>query len=498
MPMTRTKALLLGCVASIATVGCAQAADLPVKAKPVQYVKICSLYGDGYYYIPGSDTCIRIGGYIRAQYGYNAGGGAAGAGIVPGTQLTVTDGLMNRSSAQYSSAHRADLTIDTRTGTQYGVLRTYTDLRFENRIGTDATHVTRAFIQWGGFTIGRSRSFFDIFTHDQRLSYLNVRTTGDTLDLGNNLAAYTVQLGAGITFSISAEDPNRQQVITGVVDGSTVAFGGNAATTLDTHGVSHPDIVGNLRVDQAWGYFGVSAAAHANRGLYYGTPNVATNNYPADKWGWAAAVGGEANLPWGDTIGVNFVYSVGASAYATRSGSWQLYGSNSVGVGWLADGIFDTNTEIELTRVWSINAAYQRRWSPNWATSVYGGYVDVSYNAAAKNIINSHLPGAAGTIRCGVPVTGTVWPPINVPVGGGGNSCSPDFSFMQVGSRTQWTPVAGLDFGVDIFYTKLFSAYKGTATGLYSAAGTRPAVATIQDQDVWSGIVRVQRTFNTD
>jgi hypothetical protein len=93
-------------VAGIVVATGAQSADLPVKARAVQYVKICTLYGDGYYYIPGSDTCIRFGGRIRAQYGYNAGGGAAGAGIVPGTQLTVTDGLMTRQTAHYSSAHR--------------------------------------------------------------------------------------------------------------------------------------------------------------------------------------------------------------------------------------------------------------------------------------------------------------------------------------------------------------------------------------------------------
>ena len=501
MQMSKAKIILLGSVAGIVVAAGAQAADLPVKAKPVQFVKICTLYGDGYYYIPGQDTCIKIGGYIRAQYGYNAGGGAAGAGIAPGTQVTVTDGLMNRSSQQFSQAHRADLTIDTRTGTQYGVLRTYMDVRFENRLGADFSQVTRAFLQWGGFTFGRGRSYFDIFTHDQRLSYLNVRTTGDTYDTGINLAAYTVQIGPGFTFSVSAEDPNRQPVFTGVADGTNAPFGAGAATTLDNHGISNPDIIANLRLDQSWGYLGVSAAAHANRGLYYGTPNITTNNHPPDKWGWAAAVGGELILPWGDTIGANFVYTVGASAYATRSGSWQLYGGSSVGVGWLVDGLFDgtgaAGTNIELTRVWSINAAYQRRWSPNWATSVYGGYVDVDYNANATRIANSHLPGAAGTTPCGVPVAGSVWPPVNIPVGTP-NSCSPDFSFMQLGTRTQWTPIAGLDIGVDVFYTKLFSAYKGTNTAIYAANATRPTVATIEDQDVWSGIVRVQRTFNTE
>src|SRR5262245_4581411 len=41
----------------------------PAAAKPVEYVKICSLYGDGFYYIPGTDTCIRVGGYIQGGYG---------------------------------------------------------------------------------------------------------------------------------------------------------------------------------------------------------------------------------------------------------------------------------------------------------------------------------------------------------------------------------------------------------------------------------------------
>ncbi len=72
--MKMVKSLLLGSAAGLVVVAGAQAADLPVKAAPVQYVKICTLYGDGFYYIPGSDTCIRFSGYIRADYGYNVTG----------------------------------------------------------------------------------------------------------------------------------------------------------------------------------------------------------------------------------------------------------------------------------------------------------------------------------------------------------------------------------------------------------------------------------------
>ncbi len=73
--MKMVKSLLLGSAAGLVAVAGAQAADLPVKAKPVEYVKICTLYGAGYYYIPGSDTCIKIGGYVRADYGWDTAGG---------------------------------------------------------------------------------------------------------------------------------------------------------------------------------------------------------------------------------------------------------------------------------------------------------------------------------------------------------------------------------------------------------------------------------------
>jgi hypothetical protein len=63
--MNSVKTLLLGTAAGLVAVAGAQAADMPVKAAPVQYVKICSLYGDGFYYIPGTDTCLKMGGYLR-------------------------------------------------------------------------------------------------------------------------------------------------------------------------------------------------------------------------------------------------------------------------------------------------------------------------------------------------------------------------------------------------------------------------------------------------
>jgi Porin subfamily len=72
--MTITKRMLLGSAAALTAISSTQAADLPVKAKPVEYVKICSLYGEGFYYIPGTEICLKVGGYVQADYGWNVTG----------------------------------------------------------------------------------------------------------------------------------------------------------------------------------------------------------------------------------------------------------------------------------------------------------------------------------------------------------------------------------------------------------------------------------------
>jgi hypothetical protein len=71
--MSAIRNFILGSAAGLLAVGGAQAADLPVKAKAVEYVRICSLYGAGFWYIPGTDTCIKVGGYLRVDTTFNGG-----------------------------------------------------------------------------------------------------------------------------------------------------------------------------------------------------------------------------------------------------------------------------------------------------------------------------------------------------------------------------------------------------------------------------------------
>ena len=117
------------------------------------------------------------------------------------------------------------------------------------------------------------------------------------------------------------------------------------------------------------------------------------------------------------------------------------------GSAWIADGVFANGTQIELTKVWSALAAYEHIWNPKWRTAVGGGYVNVDYNGTATNLINAQLPGA-GPANCGVAAAAgealTAFTPAV------GNSCSPDNSFWEAYTRTQWNPVPQLDIGMEV------------------------------------------------
>ena len=138
----------------------------------------------------------------------------------------------------------------------------------------------RAFIQFAGFTVGRAQSFFDMYTFGGAYTYLNTRTSGDTGAAGEDLWAYTVQFGNGVSYTLSLEDPAAHNKY-GTCDGSAGLLGdqrrldhqhGFTIQGAANNGFRVPDVVTNLRIDQAWGYLGVSTAIHDVSGGYYTTP----------------------------------------------------------------------------------------------------------------------------------------------------------------------------------------------------------------------------------
>src|SRR5262245_16749710 len=260
--MKMVKSLLLGSAAGLVAVSGTQAADLPVKAKPVEYVKICSLYGEGFYYIPGTDICLKIGGYVRADYGWNV----AGSGQ---PHYTGANGAQDRSVSPYSSRHRAHFNFDSRSQTANGTLRTYVAIHIENRDqGSVTVSPTRAFIQWAGFTFGHTKSFTDTPGtpgDDTFKSLHQTQAQSDTGANGTNQIAYTWELGNGMTFNIGADERRTKGIAN--LSNNIVTVGSNPATAFGPY--QHPTPWVNFAVNQAWGRFGVSAVFNKVNATYY-------------------------------------------------------------------------------------------------------------------------------------------------------------------------------------------------------------------------------------
>jgi hypothetical protein len=492
--MKAIKSLILGSAAGIVAMSGAQAADLPVKAKAVEYVKICSLYGTGFYYIPGTNTCIKLGGYLRADTSFNA----SGAYEQP------RQGITTRNNQNYIARARQDLNIDTRTATEYGVVRTYFDARFNwttgsaVRAGTDdavgggsntGLGVYYAFIQFAGFTMGKAVSQFSApWTGfpGNNTSYL---IGGQDDDSGINQFAYTAEFGNGVSGTISLEDSSGVQVGAGAITTPTgsglynsynrsqlYAVNPLAGTGLSNGwgGSSVPDIVGQVRVDQAWGLFQFSAAAHQ---INPGSPIAGTGlGAASDTWGFAVQGAlSIKNIPTGPGDSINFTagYADGASRYiigGVSPDSWSFAGDSNSRLASLvsSDGIIGTDGAIHKTREWGVRGAFNHNWNAHWSSSLFGSYTDVHYDGAANLAVAATSLCAPGGLAV---VAGT---------------CNLSGNISQIGTILRWIPVKNLTFSGEVMYN--YINQKNTSAVV-------PAAVTIGNAGTLVGAVRAQRTF---
>jgi len=495
--MTISKRMLLGSAASLTAIVSAQAADLPVKAKPVEYVKICTLYGEGFFYIPGSDICLKIGGYVRADYRWNATGGGQ-------PHYTGGNGAQDRSVPPFAMRHRAHFNFDSRTQTAYGTLRTYAAVHVDNADqGTVTVNPTRAFIQWAGFTFGHTKSFTDTPGtpgDDTFKSLFQNQNISDTGANGTNQIAYTWELGNGMTLNIGADERRNKAIAN--LSNVVVTEGAQPATAFGPY--QHPTPWVNFSVNQAWGRFGASAIFNKVNATYYNGNNAVTGIigcpvgaqlgtsqcfYPDDVWGWAVLSGIDIKAPWagpGDHFGGYFNYGQGASAYSGGSnlGSGGLFGAgNVIAIGVITDAVFVNGGQFELTTTWSAGAGYEHFWLPNFSTAVYGTYSQIRYN---DTVINSNLfCGGGGAVNQNIIRTTTA-------------ACDLGYNYWSIGSVTNWYPVAGFRLAVDVIYARVESAFDGQLVSLGKTQGLRPTgIYTAKDQGILAVAFRAQRSFAT-
>ncbi|PSJ53746.1 porin [Kumtagia ephedrae] len=299
------KTLLLGSAAALVAVSGARAADAVVVAEPepMEYVRVCDVYGTGFFYMPGTETCLKISGYVRVDI---RGGDAF-------------ERISNAGEETYHNRVRSQLRVDARSETELGTLRSYAQINFQyqsdsatfdadgrrltNYDNNDDLFIEFAYIELGGFRIGKNDSYFSTFT-DYSSGVLNdgIVPYGpfSTLQI-----AYTYTGANGFSAGIALEQGDEDEYDGGITEDYA------------------PYVVGGVSLTQGWGKVGLVAGW--------------------DTWQEEVAVKGRLDVNITDTASVfvmgawdsggdefNSIDDQGTNFYAPWGGKWAIWGGTAV------------------------------------------------------------------------------------------------------------------------------------------------------------------------
>src|ERR1700733_14387781 len=269
--MTLIKSIMLGSAAGIVAVASAQAADLPTrKAAPVEYVRVCNVGGITGWTLPGSDTCVKLSGYVTAQV---VGGNLNTQRLLPPPSPAQQNTTFYRPETGWST--RANLSLDMASNTAYGPLIGHAEVQGDVGNGLDSLqgapvnnifYVNQAYLTWAGITAGKAQSFFSfVGGGDNYANFFSPDRKGFNEPL---LLAYPASFGGGFTATISAESPAGVGASGGgtTINGSTSCAGNGGCVgnpnLIEFGGQKWPDIVGALHVKQGWGEAQLSGVIH--------------------------------------------------------------------------------------------------------------------------------------------------------------------------------------------------------------------------------------------
>ncbi len=330
------KSLLLGSAAALVAVSGARAADAVVIAEPepMEYVRICDTYGVGFYYIPGTETCLKVSGYMR--YGIGVGDTNGLTDVIDKKDFAEGDfdGFDDiDTNDTYFKRARFQLRVDSRAETELGTLRTYAAINFNYdtnvnglspfglELGSifplttsdDAVAIEHAYLELGGFRVGKTDSLFSTFTgYSSGVANDGIVPYGP---FGTHQMAYTWNGGNGFTAAVALE--------TGA-GGSVVVFEdgpGDPVIVGDAYAIDSyvPHVVGGVGYTAGWG--GVSVVAAYDwvweEGAIKGRVDFNVND----------AISLFAMAGWGgkdDDLGLNYYAQWGGDWAAWVGGAWQF------------------------------------------------------------------------------------------------------------------------------------------------------------------------------
>ncbi|MGX8010449.1 porin [Mesorhizobium sp. ORM8.1] len=350
------KSLLLGSAAALVAVSGARAADAVTVAEPepAEYVKICDVYGSGYFYIPGTETCLRIGGYLRYDMGVGDSGTLDGVNNVPDH--------MNRGETHDTWYKNMRFTLRTYTGqeTELGTLKTFTETRFQFgnssndydvaggsgwQAGNKNTTLNFAWIQLGGLRVGKDET-----PYDQFIGYAGNVIQDTIIPYGikdTNVVSYYFDAGSGFTGFASLEEGTGANSIDSYVPHVTggLKYKGDwgAITGVVAYDSNYEEVTGKVRLD---------VTVNKQLSLFimggYGSTNNSDDFAPSGRtqykpWGGNWAVWGGGTYKFSDktafnvqasadddknyALAANIAYTIVPGFTITTEVDWDHYGN---------------------------------------------------------------------------------------------------------------------------------------------------------------------------
>ncbi|WP_208436109.1 porin [Bartonella phoceensis] len=255
------KSFFLSSTAAFLVVSGAQAASTVIpEPEPVEYIRVCDAYGKGYFYIPGTETCMRLSGNVRADF---LGGGNIDA--------TTNAELAEKRKTYYASS-RLTLVFQSASETELGTLRSYARIfsNWNDGLNKGGGTLAAAYIELAGFRVGLDDTIFNSWTG----GYGNVLNDSSIAPAGTtrtNFISYTFSGDSGFSAIIGAELGNNtfkyqtdRYYYIDKNDEIALVSGDNP---LPSKGIKNyaPNLVLGMKFTQKWG----SAATVAAYDSYY-------------------------------------------------------------------------------------------------------------------------------------------------------------------------------------------------------------------------------------
>ncbi|EJF90607.1 porin [Bartonella tamiae] len=364
------KSLLLGSAAALVAVSGARAADIVVaEPEPVEYVRVCDAYGAGYFYIPGTETCMRLSGYVRAD--------------IKGGDNVYARTRDSRDRDTYAWRTRATLRFHTASETELGTLRTFIELRsqwdggaeYNNADDSASGQLRFAFIELGGLRVGMDESIFSHWT-----GYFGNVINDDVANPAaydrTNVISYTFNAGNGFSAILGLEQGTDDHIDS---IGYKYGFVGDVANNhvkelsgqIDDY---TPNVIGGLKFVQGWG--GLSAVAAYDAYYEEWAAKVRLDLNVTDQWNvWV--MGGYKSAD--DVYNIDNSYTPRAynGGLGIRHGVYRQV--NSIYGDWGGD--------------WSVWGGTTFKFNPKTSFNAQVSYDDSDLFAASVNLIYELVPG---------------------------------------------------------------------------------------------------------